>query len=327
MYPVMIFPVVVLVKPDLKLNHMIAGSETHSLPVYTDLKPNHIISCLLKQPHIHTGLMKQKQEHRLYQKIITERRVLGIGLVFNDLTSGIPVNFSLFVTNLLAFHQILVFVYVKSVPVPFVPPTERYLLGRVECLLGCIGVLSVMGIEVYIRMWTRLRLILFEGFRTLFTMISVAHKQIVLKVTRITLEIAQQYGKTKIHEVPMNVTFEELLKARSDGSHAINQKPKVELKGKRENRIRPTDISTKNPVGRFKEIIQAPKKPIYCSSDKCLTYCELQQMDHQGMIGLKLLHLSSNASKSGKAKFDPKYVCELGKSDGIHSSDLIANKN
>lgn len=58
-------------------------------------------------------------------------RVPGIGLVFTDLTSGIPANFSRFVTNLPAFHRILVFVCVKSVPVPFVPPAERYLMGRV----------------------------------------------------------------------------------------------------------------------------------------------------------------------------------------------------
>ncbi|XP_058007895.1 potassium transporter 2 isoform X2 [Hevea brasiliensis] len=58
-------------------------------------------------------------------------RVPGIGIVFTDLTSGIPANFSRFVTNLPAFHRILVFVCVKSVPVPYVPPNERYLVGRV----------------------------------------------------------------------------------------------------------------------------------------------------------------------------------------------------
>lgn len=58
-------------------------------------------------------------------------RVPGIGLVFTDLTSGIPANFSRFVTNLPAFHRILVFVCVKSVPVPYVPHAERYLVGRV----------------------------------------------------------------------------------------------------------------------------------------------------------------------------------------------------
>jgi len=58
-------------------------------------------------------------------------RVPGIGMVFTDLTFGIPANFSRFVTNLPAFHKVLVFVCVKSVPVPYVPPAERYLVGRV----------------------------------------------------------------------------------------------------------------------------------------------------------------------------------------------------
>ncbi|KAI7738493.1 hypothetical protein M8C21_016455 [Ambrosia artemisiifolia] len=61
----------------------------------------------------------------------TTKKVPGIGLVFTDLTSGIPANFSRFVTNLPAFHRILVFVCVKFVPVPFIPPAERYLIGRV----------------------------------------------------------------------------------------------------------------------------------------------------------------------------------------------------
>ncbi|KAK9279239.1 hypothetical protein L1049_012917 [Liquidambar formosana] len=56
---------------------------------------------------------------------------LALGIVFTDLISGIPANFSRFVTNLPAFHRILVFVCVKSVPVPHVPPAERYIVGRV----------------------------------------------------------------------------------------------------------------------------------------------------------------------------------------------------
>ncbi|RRT80463.1 hypothetical protein B296_00020669 [Ensete ventricosum] len=58
-------------------------------------------------------------------------RVPGIGLVYTDLVSGVPANFSHFVTNLPAFHQILVFVCIKYVPVPLVPASERYLIGRV----------------------------------------------------------------------------------------------------------------------------------------------------------------------------------------------------
>ncbi|XP_044461162.1 potassium transporter 2-like isoform X1 [Mangifera indica] len=84
----------------------------------------------------------KKYEYDLHNKVSLEwllalgpslgiARVPGIGLVFTDLTSGIPANFSRFVTNLPAFHRVLVFVCIKSVPVPYVPPAERYLVGRV----------------------------------------------------------------------------------------------------------------------------------------------------------------------------------------------------
>ncbi|XP_076893954.1 potassium transporter 1-like [Bidens hawaiensis] len=58
-------------------------------------------------------------------------RVPGIGLVYTNLATGIPAIFGHFVTNLPAFHQVLVFVCVKSVQVPHVRAEERMLLGRV----------------------------------------------------------------------------------------------------------------------------------------------------------------------------------------------------
>ncbi|GLJ15381.1 hypothetical protein SUGI_0252410 [Cryptomeria japonica] len=58
-------------------------------------------------------------------------RVPGIGLVYTELVTGIPANFTHFVTNLPAFHKVLVFICIKSVPVPYVPPEERFLIGRV----------------------------------------------------------------------------------------------------------------------------------------------------------------------------------------------------
>ncbi|GFY83452.1 potassium transporter 2 [Actinidia rufa] len=84
----------------------------------------------------------KKYEYDLHNKVSLEwllalgpslgiARVPGIGIAFTDLTSGIPANFSRFVTNLPAFHRVLVFVCVKSVPVPYVLPAERYLVGRV----------------------------------------------------------------------------------------------------------------------------------------------------------------------------------------------------
>ncbi|KAL5100530.1 hypothetical protein RYX36_004857 [Vicia faba] len=58
-------------------------------------------------------------------------RVRGVGLIHTDLVSGIPVIFSHFMTNLPAFHQILVFLCIKHVPVPHVRPEERFLVDRV----------------------------------------------------------------------------------------------------------------------------------------------------------------------------------------------------
>ncbi|KAL6896907.1 hypothetical protein ACP4OV_007479 [Aristida adscensionis] len=58
-------------------------------------------------------------------------RVPGIGLIYTELVTGVPAIFSHFVTNLPAFHQVLVFVCVKSVPVPYVPADERHLIGRI----------------------------------------------------------------------------------------------------------------------------------------------------------------------------------------------------
>ncbi|KAF5201182.1 Low affinity potassium transport system protein kup [Thalictrum thalictroides] len=58
-------------------------------------------------------------------------RVPGIGLVYTNLITGVPAVFGHFVTNLPAFHQVLVFVCVKSVQVPYVGERERFLVGRV----------------------------------------------------------------------------------------------------------------------------------------------------------------------------------------------------
>lgn len=58
-------------------------------------------------------------------------RVPGIGLIYSELATGVPAIFSHFVTNLPAFHKVLVFVCVKSVPVPYVSAEERFLIGRI----------------------------------------------------------------------------------------------------------------------------------------------------------------------------------------------------
>jgi KUP system potassium uptake protein len=69
-------------------------------------------------------------------------RVPGIGLVYTNLATGVPAVFGHFVTNLPAFHQVLVFVCIKSVQVPYVCEKERLLISRVgptECgMFRCI---------------------------------------------------------------------------------------------------------------------------------------------------------------------------------------------
>ncbi|KAK6148010.1 hypothetical protein DH2020_018922 [Rehmannia glutinosa] len=58
-------------------------------------------------------------------------RVPGIGFIYSDIEMGIPAFFSHFITNLPAFHQVLIFVSFKSSPVPYIPENRRYLIGRV----------------------------------------------------------------------------------------------------------------------------------------------------------------------------------------------------
>lgn len=58
-------------------------------------------------------------------------RVPGIGLVYSSTLTGIPAIFAHFVTNLPAFHEVLVFVCVKSVQVPYISQKERFLISRV----------------------------------------------------------------------------------------------------------------------------------------------------------------------------------------------------
>ncbi|CAF2025616.1 unnamed protein product [Brassica napus] len=58
-------------------------------------------------------------------------RVPGIGLVYTELASGVPLIFSHFITNLPAIHSVVVFVCVKYLPVYTVPEEERFLVKRI----------------------------------------------------------------------------------------------------------------------------------------------------------------------------------------------------
>ncbi|XP_021279467.1 potassium transporter 1 isoform X1 [Herrania umbratica] len=69
-------------------------------------------------------------------------RVAGIGLIYTNLVTGVPAVFGHFVTNLPAFHQVLVFVCVKSIQVPYISEKERLVISRVGpkecCMFRCI---------------------------------------------------------------------------------------------------------------------------------------------------------------------------------------------
>lgn len=59
-----------------------------------------------------------------------------------------------------------------------------------------------------------------------------------------------------------DISFEELQKARSNGSHAVYRQPNSEKKAARANKNRPMEVSSKKPISRFREVIQAPKRVI-----------------------------------------------------------------
>ncbi|KAL8242419.1 hypothetical protein R6Q59_012721 [Mikania micrantha] len=58
-------------------------------------------------------------------------RAPGIGLLYNELAKGVPTIFGQFLATLPAIHSMIIFVCIKYVPVPSVPPSERFLFRRV----------------------------------------------------------------------------------------------------------------------------------------------------------------------------------------------------
>ncbi|CAI0627460.1 unnamed protein product [Linum tenue] len=58
-------------------------------------------------------------------------RVPGIGLLYNELVTGIPSIFGQYLLSLPAIQSTIVFVCIKYVPVPVVPQEERFLFRRV----------------------------------------------------------------------------------------------------------------------------------------------------------------------------------------------------
>ncbi|XP_010658543.1 potassium transporter 3 [Vitis vinifera] len=58
-------------------------------------------------------------------------RTPGIGVIYTELATGVPATFSHFLTNLPSFYQVIVFVCIKTIHVPYISHKERYLIGRI----------------------------------------------------------------------------------------------------------------------------------------------------------------------------------------------------
>lgn len=91
------------------------------------------------------------------------------------------------------------------------------------------------------------------------------HKTGVASGSKIRFQESEDYVSSSEEEIEIerelaDVTFEELQKARSDGTLSLNLKSKLEKKTGRANKNRPAEMSSKKPVSRFREVIQVPKK-------------------------------------------------------------------
>lgn len=75
-------------------------------------------------------------------------------------------------------------------------------------------------------------------------------------------ESSSSSDEDEIERELAEVTFEELQRARSDGSDMVYRRPNPEKKGGRANKNRPMEISSKKPVSRLREVIQVPKKVV-----------------------------------------------------------------
>ncbi|THU74948.1 hypothetical protein C4D60_Mb04t38770 [Musa balbisiana] len=74
-------------------------------------------------------------------------------------------------------------------------------------------------------------------------------------------EASEELTEEDLEHELADITFEDLQRARVDGSHRSHaSKLHQQLKPSRANKNRPMEMSSKMRVGRFREVIQAPKK-------------------------------------------------------------------
>ncbi|KAI9156777.1 hypothetical protein LWI28_012061 [Acer negundo] len=77
-----------------------------------------------------------------------------------------------------------------------------------------------------------------------------------------TSSVPSSEDEGEIERELAEVTFGDLQKARSDGSHLVYRKDNQEKKTGRANKNRPMEVSAKKPVSRFREVVQAPKRVV-----------------------------------------------------------------
>ncbi|KAI9162314.1 hypothetical protein LWI28_026035 [Acer negundo] len=78
-----------------------------------------------------------------------------------------------------------------------------------------------------------------------------------------TSSVPSSEDEGEIEREPAEVTFGDLQKAPSDGSHLVYRKDNQEKKIGRANKNRPMEVSAKKPVSRFREVVQAPKRVVH----------------------------------------------------------------
>ncbi|KAG6788372.1 hypothetical protein POTOM_004437 [Populus tomentosa] len=101
---------------------------------------------------------------------------------------------------------------------------------------------------------------------------------------------SSEEDESEIERELAEVTFEDLQKAKSNGSLTVFKKPGQEKKGGRANKNRPTEVSCKKPVSRFREVVQVPKKVV--RDPRFESLCG--NLDVEGYVSVAFLYLSVN---------------------------------
>ncbi|KAF9689384.1 hypothetical protein SADUNF_Sadunf01G0086700 [Salix dunnii] len=101
---------------------------------------------------------------------------------------------------------------------------------------------------------------------------------------------SSEEDESEIERELAEVTFEDLQKAKSNGSLSVFKKPDQEKKGGRANKNRPTEVSCKKPVTRFREVVQVPKKVV--RDPRFESLCG--NLDVEGYVSDVFLYVSVN---------------------------------